>query len=247
MNLDEFNTDTYARRPFEVQAFEITQNNIAELAPHVGELCDDNGAPYIKSDKKKVGNNFKVWPGFFATVLKGNVRCYSRKSFFEQFGELNDKTSPVVEFLHNRCTLEEMLDVLNPTNVVGEPDVEEAPEVEVEVNIDLSAFESVGETGSFPEEPVPTCVHGTPGNRECPYWPCFGVETGEEGEVDNDPEPVEARDTSKDARDLSEWMGTDEEVAARHGDADLGDTPNSEAELGALERYRTGLESVIGS
>jgi hypothetical protein len=211
MKLEEFETDTYVRRPFQVQAFEITQDNIAELAPHVGELCDDKGTPFIKSDKKKVGNNFKVWPGFFATVLKGHVRCYSRKTFFEQFGELNDKTAPVVEFLHGRLTYEELglavAPVIDSEPLVPEPVVER-----------LDEEATIAETGSFaasevtteaPEEPVaaveadegPTCEHGTPLAQECIYKKCEGG--------DDIPEPSE--------------------------------------EPSALEKYRSGLDSVIKS
>lgn len=179
MKIEDFQTETYVRRPFQVQAFEITQDNIAELAPHVGELCDDDGTPFIKSDKKKVGNNFKVWPGFFATVLKGHVRCYSRKTFFEQFGELNDRTSPVVEFLHGRCTVEEMISVLAPEETPSEPvDQDEPAEVVSEA----------------PEEPVeapvaedgPTCEHGTPLDQECAYRKCTGGVESEDDEGDNE-------------------------------------------------------------
>lgn len=243
MKLDEFDTNTYVRRPFQVQAFEITQDNIAELAPHVGELCDDNGTPFIKSDKKKVGNNFKVWPGFFATVLKGHVRCYSRKSFFEQFGELNDKTSPVVEFLHGRCTLEEMLDVLAPSTVEAEPEEEAVIEVEVEVEIDLEAVElldadeTAAETGSFPQEPVATCEHGTPADRDCAYRPCDGIETDEEDDsseivaiVGEDGEaPTFVR--SPESEDLFEETSQE--------------SPEPAEAPSALEQYRAGLESVI--
>lgn len=180
MKLEDFPTETYFRRPFEVQAFEITQDNIAELAPYVGELLDDDGAPYIKSDKKKVGNNFKVWPGFFATILKGQVRCYSRSSFFKQFGELNEKTSPTVEFLHGRCTVEELLSELTPSEFVGEPDQEEHAEVPVE---------------AAPEEPGPVCEHGTPVGQECVYKTCLGVETDDDEDEAPDvttPEPSTA-------------------------------------------------------
>lgn len=226
MKLDEFNTETYVRRPFQVQAFEITQDNIAELAPHVGELCDDNGTPFIKSDKKKVGNNFKVWPGFFATVLKGHVRCYSRKSFFEQFGELNEKTSPVVEFLHGRCTLEEMLDVLSPTDVVDEPaEVPvEAPEEPVEAVEEVEV-----ETG-------PVCEHGTPAEQECVYKTCEGVE-GDEGDEEDDASEIVAI-IGEDGEPPTFVMSPETEVL-------FDEAPEPIEAPSALEQYRAGLESVI--
>ena len=188
MKLEDFATDTYVRRPFQVQAFEITPDNIAELAAHVGELCeDDRGTPFIKSEKKKVGNSYKVWPGFFATVLKGQVRCYSRKTFFDQFGELNDKTSPMVEFLHGRCTVEEMISELQPDAEKGEPDQEE-PKPVVEAIVDPP----VEELPEVADEKVDVCEHGTPVTQECVYKKCgLGDKVDEDGDEDenvNEPE-----------------------------------------------------------
>lgn len=186
--LNDFPTETYVRRPFQVQAFEITPDNIAELAPHVGELCDDKGTPYIKSDKKKVGNNFKVWSGFFATVLKGHVRCYSRKTFFEQFGELNDTTSPVVDFLHGRVTVEQMISTLQPDEVTGEPDQEE------------EALVADTEEPAVEEGPVNTCEHGTPEGQECVYKQCDGPE----GTYEGDPTLVDPEDTVEESDEDSD-------------------------------------------
>lgn len=76
----------YIRRPFEIEAVEITEDNIADIAPLVGELCHkDDGSPYIEVDKRLVPNVFKVYPGFYMTRMGDNVRCYSRRVFHEQF------------------------------------------------------------------------------------------------------------------------------------------------------------------
>ena len=200
-NLDEFANETYVRRPFQVQAFEITRDNIAELAPHVGELCDDNGNPFIKSDKKKVGNNFKVWPGFFATVLKGQVRCYSRKTFFDQFGELNEKTGPVVEFLHGRCTLDEMVWALAPAT--ADTVLAEQPEVEVELDLEAAEEATSNPAGELEvkAEDAPTCEHGTPlGDKECVYKNCSGPVNDED---DDDDEVADEPDSYSSAEEPS--------------------------------------------
>lgn len=230
MKLEDFPTETYVRRPFQVKAFEITPDNIAELAPHVGELCDDNGTPFIKSDKKKVGNNFKVWPGFFATVLKGSVRCYSRKTFFDQFGELNDRTSPAVEFLHGRCTVEELINELTPSDSVGEPDQEEAAEPQEIENVyeePAEAAEAAPEPVSEPvDDDTPKCEHGVPEGEECVYKTCDGVET----EDNDDDTEIEDDPASQDGL---------------LGGAGMNDVPEPQEGNDALERYRAGLESVI--
>lgn len=169
MNISEFETITYVRKPFEVEAFEVTVENIALLAPFIGELDTSGGTPFIKSDKRKVGNTFKVWPGFFVTALKGKIRCYSRKIFFEQYAELNEVTTPAVKILHGRHQLKNVKQA--PREMVAKP-VEVVPEPV----IDAPSEEIIPE----PIEAVPCCEHGFP-EGECNYRKCPGP----------NPEPVD--------------------------------------------------------
>lgn len=79
---------TFVRKPFEVQALQITKENIEELAPMIGDLeYKEDGSPYIQVDKEKVRNMFRVYPGDWLTKMGGNVRCYARKVFSDQFVE----------------------------------------------------------------------------------------------------------------------------------------------------------------
>lgn len=89
---------TYVRKPFVVEAVEITTENIAEVAKYVGELRRKrNGTPYILVDDTLVPNVDRVYPGFFMTKMRANVRCYSRKIFTSQFMEETEEMKPLLD------------------------------------------------------------------------------------------------------------------------------------------------------
>lgn len=92
---------TYVRKPFTVQAVEITKENIADVAKLVGKLKynDNDGTPYIQVDRNRVPNVYKVFIGFWMTQMGKNVRCYSPEIFLEQFVEINPELAAWVEFL----------------------------------------------------------------------------------------------------------------------------------------------------
>lgn len=80
----EFNT--FVRKPFTVEAVEVTAENIAEVAKYVGDLREeDDGTQYILVDRRLVPNIARVYAGFYMTKMGKNVRCYSRKIFNDQF------------------------------------------------------------------------------------------------------------------------------------------------------------------
>ena len=94
---------TFVRKPFVVEAVEVTKDNIADVAKYVGDLREkEDGTPYILVDKRLVRNApdfFRVYPGFFMTKMGENVRCYSRRIFKEQFTEQSDEMKPWIEFM----------------------------------------------------------------------------------------------------------------------------------------------------
>lgn len=93
--------ETFVRKPFEVQAVEITRENIAEVAKYVGDLKEkDDGTPFILVDKRLVPNVFRVFPGFWMTRMGENVRCYSKKIFNEQFVLSNDEIKTWVDWMN---------------------------------------------------------------------------------------------------------------------------------------------------
>jgi len=81
---------TFVRKPFVVEAIEITEENIAEVAELIGTLKQkENGAPYIAVNRRLVPNLFRVYPGFWMTKMGDgdNIRCYSKRVFQQQFVE----------------------------------------------------------------------------------------------------------------------------------------------------------------
>jgi hypothetical protein len=92
----------FVRKPFVVQATEITKENIEEVAKYVGDLREEeDGTQYILVDKRLVPGVFKVYPGFYMTKMGKNIRCYSRKIFREQFTEETAEIKPWLEHMAN--------------------------------------------------------------------------------------------------------------------------------------------------
>jgi hypothetical protein len=93
---------TYVRKPFIVQAVEISPDNIADIARFVGDLREkEDGTPYILVDPRLVPNVERVYPGFFMTKMGENVRCYSRRVFTDQFIIQSDEIKPWIDFMMN--------------------------------------------------------------------------------------------------------------------------------------------------
>lgn len=93
---------TYVRKPFVVEAVEITLENIGELAQFIGSLKEEDGTLFIQVDRRLVPNVFKVYPGFFMTRMGDNIRCYSRKIFREQFVMQTPDIKPWVDYMTNK-------------------------------------------------------------------------------------------------------------------------------------------------
>lgn len=92
---------SFVRKPFVIEAVEITRDNIEELAPLIGELRrKDDGAPYIRVNPDLVPNVFDVYPGYWMTKLNNAIRCYSRRVFHEQFIQNTVEINDWVQFLN---------------------------------------------------------------------------------------------------------------------------------------------------
>lgn len=78
--------ETFVRKPFVVEAVEITEDNIAEAAKLIGTLRhDEDGKPYINVNRMLFPNLFKVFLGYWMTTLDDQIRCYSAAVFERQF------------------------------------------------------------------------------------------------------------------------------------------------------------------
>lgn len=92
----------FLRKPYVVQAVEITRDNIDEVAKWVGEVREDDGQLYILVDRRMVPGHFRVYPGYFMTKLGLNVRCYPRKVFNDLFVEEDEDMKPWIEFMEQK-------------------------------------------------------------------------------------------------------------------------------------------------
>jgi hypothetical protein len=90
----------FVRKPFIVEAMEITKDNITEVAKYIGDIEEnDDGSRFIRVDKNLVPNVTRVYPGFYMTRMGDYIRCYSRRVFFEQFTPLTGDIQKWVSFL----------------------------------------------------------------------------------------------------------------------------------------------------
>ncbi len=94
--------NTFVRKPFAVDAVEVTEENIAELAKLVGKLHEkEDGSPYIQVDRRLVPTVFRVFPGFWLTKMGDNVRCYSKSVFAKQFIEGSSEIETWIAYLND--------------------------------------------------------------------------------------------------------------------------------------------------
>lgn len=76
---------TYNRKPFTVEALLITDENIEEVAPMIGEIRKKGREPYIAINPWVVPHVTRAYSGWWITKVDNILRCYSPKAFSEQF------------------------------------------------------------------------------------------------------------------------------------------------------------------
>lgn len=92
---------TFVRKPFTIEAVEITEDNIEAVAEFVGTLRKkDDGTPFIQVDRRLVPNIYRAYPGFWMTKMGDNIRCYSKRIFEEQFVEDTPEIDKWVKFMN---------------------------------------------------------------------------------------------------------------------------------------------------
>lgn len=105
----------HVRKPFIVEAVEITNENIAEIALLVGTLREESGGrPYIHVNRNVVPGVLKVRPGYFMTRMGDNIRCYNRRVFMIQFCENTPEIENWVTYINEN----ESEDDDEPTSVL---------------------------------------------------------------------------------------------------------------------------------
>lgn len=78
--------EKFVRKPFLVEAIEVTTENIDDLAKFIGNIRrNTDGSPYIFVTRKFILGVERVYPGFWMTKMGDNIRCYPDKIFKDQF------------------------------------------------------------------------------------------------------------------------------------------------------------------
>lgn len=95
---------TYVRKPFLVEATEVTEENLAEVAELIGlggkVRTEEDGTRYISVDRRLVPNINRVYVGFWVTKMGDNYRCYSQRVFKKQFVENEESIEKWVNFIN---------------------------------------------------------------------------------------------------------------------------------------------------
>jgi hypothetical protein len=75
----------YNRNPFEVEALLITEENLEEVAPLIGNMRKKGNSRYIAVNALLVPHIPRVYVGWWVTRQDNTLRCYSPRAFSEQF------------------------------------------------------------------------------------------------------------------------------------------------------------------
>lgn len=75
----------FIRKPFVVQAIEITEENMEDVAKYIGTVRTKGDVTFIALDRRIVPNVSRAFVGWWLTILGDNYRCYAPKVFNEQF------------------------------------------------------------------------------------------------------------------------------------------------------------------
>lgn len=77
----------YIRKPFSVNAIEITEENMKEVAKLIGTVRTKDGVTFIALDRRIIPNVTRAFVGWYLTCVDNNYRCYAPKLFRAQFVE----------------------------------------------------------------------------------------------------------------------------------------------------------------
>lgn len=101
----------FVRKPFVVEAIEITKENLEDIAKFVGTIRQrEDGTPYIQVDRRLIPNVDRVFVGFWMTKMGGNIRCYSKRVFSGQFTEVKPEIREWVDFMNADADEEEVVE-----------------------------------------------------------------------------------------------------------------------------------------
>lgn len=98
---------SFIRRPFLVQAVEITPENITQVAKYIGDVRDrDDGTKFILVNPRLVPTGergiTRVYPGYFVTKMGDNYRCFTRQDFKDLFVQHDEHTREPYKIIRYR-------------------------------------------------------------------------------------------------------------------------------------------------
>jgi hypothetical protein len=90
------------RKPFAVDAVQITEENIAEIAKIIGELQErENGTPYIVVNRNVVPAKQRAYIGDWLTKMGEKYHCYTDKLFTREFVAHTESIQGWIDYLND--------------------------------------------------------------------------------------------------------------------------------------------------
>lgn len=88
----------FIRKPFKIEAVQITEENIQELAELLGgSVQEKKGRPFIMCNRKVTPQSDRAQLGGWITVMDNNLRVYPDKVFRRMFMEFTEEWEPHLE------------------------------------------------------------------------------------------------------------------------------------------------------
>lgn len=97
----------FVRRPFAVEAVEITLDNMEEVAKLIGTVRRKSDSLYIAIDGRLVPNVKRAYVGWWLTRLADNYRVYSPKLFKAEFIDYEDSITFTFDDAEDDATSDE--------------------------------------------------------------------------------------------------------------------------------------------
>jgi hypothetical protein len=122
-------TQRYARKRFEVDAVQITDDNMEEIADWcLGEVLEERGSKYVKVDVMRVLNErqTKGFVGDWILYAGSGFKVYTTKAFIQSFDKTDDEPKKVLTTSEKLAKV--ATTVHEPRKKFTEEDIESVPE-----------------------------------------------------------------------------------------------------------------------
>lgn len=107
-------TKTVICKPFVVEATEITEENLEEVASIMGSTVEqlEDGTRYIFVNRRVVPNVSRVFPGFYMTKMGDNIHCYTKKLYNQKFYDWSEEAQAWIDFMNGKKPPKEEAEVI---------------------------------------------------------------------------------------------------------------------------------------